>query len=96
MINPDAVREEFGYSVRCGQCKKWFDAERASALFCGGSCRAKHHRAKRKRQDTITRAKEAVSAVIENMPWEGDSIEFIALQQLNTLILRGLSNVTKG
>lgn len=96
MINPDAIREEFGYSVQCGHCKRWFESERASALFCGGSCRAKHHRAKRKRQDAIQRAKDAVSTVIENMPWSGDSIEYIALQQLSTVILRGLSNVTKG
>lgn len=96
MINPEAVREEFGYSVKCGQCGKWFEAERASALFCGGSCRAKHHRAKQRRIDAIIKAKEAVSAVIDNMPWRGDSIEYLALQQLNTLILKGLSNVEKG
>lgn len=96
MINPEAIREEYGYSVQCSHCRKWFEAERASAVFCGGSCRAKHHRAKRKRQETIQRARDAVNAVIDSMPWRGESIEYIALQQLNTLILRGLSNVEKG
>jgi hypothetical protein len=95
MINPDAIREEFGYSVICKQCKRVFEAKRSSAEFCGGSCRAKHHRAKRKRLDAISQAKEAVRIVIENMPWEGNSIEYVALQHIRTLISGGLSNVTK-
>lgn len=96
MINPDAIREEYGYSCICQQCRKSFEAQRASALFCGDSCRAKHHRAKRKRSEVITRAKEAVQLVIENMPWEGNSQEYLALLQLGTIIKRGLSNVEKG
>jgi len=93
MINPDAIREEYGYSSICQQCQTPFEAQRASALFCGGSCRAKHHRAKRKRQDTINTAIEAVRAVIDNMPGQGNSQEYVALQRLQTIILRGLSVV---
>jgi hypothetical protein len=93
MINPNAIREEFGYSVVCLQCKKVFEAQRASAEFCSASCRAKHHRAKRRRQEAIVKAKDAVRLVIANMPWEGESDEYLALQHIKTLILRGLSSV---
>jgi len=93
MINPEAIREEFGYSVICKECRKVFEAKRVSAEFCGASCRAKHHRAKRRRQEAIIRAKDAVRLVIANMPWGGDSDEYLALQHIKTLILRGLSNV---
>jgi len=31
--------------------------------------------------------------VIDAMPWAGQSIEFLALQKLETIIKRGLSNV---
>lgn len=98
MINPDAIREEYGYSCICQnrKCRKTFEAKRASAQFCGGSCRGAHHRAKRERQNAITKAKDAVQLVIENMPWEGNSQEYVALQQMKTIILRGLSNVEKG
>lgn len=93
MINHDAIREEYGYSSICQQCSKVFEAQRASALFCGGSCRAKHHRAKQKRQEAITKAKEAVYAVIQAMPGKGNSQEYIALQHLQTIISRGLASV---
>ena len=93
MINPDAIREEYGYSCICQQCRRTFEAQRASALFCGGSCRAKHHRAKQKRQEIINSAKDAVKALIENMPWEGNSQEYVALQDLRTIISRGLASV---
>ena len=93
MINSEAIRQEFGYDVKCQQCGKWFEAERSSAVFCGAGCRAKHHRAKRKRQDAINKAKEAVNAVIQNMPWRGNSQEYVALQHLQTIISRGLASV---
>ena len=93
MINPDAINLGDCYQVKCGWCKRLFEAKRASAEFCGGSCRGAHHRTKRKRQEAITRAKDAVQLVIQNMPGHGNSQEYIALQQLQTIILRGLSGV---
>lgn len=93
-INPEAIRvDDYTYSVICEQCRSTFEAQRASARFCGNGCRAKHHRAKRKRQETIDNAIHAVNTLIENMPWGGNSQEYVALQRLQTIILRGLSNV---
>ena len=93
MINSDAIRDEFGYSVVCGKCRKTFESKRASAVFCGASCRAKHHRAKAKRKREIEQAISALRLVVQNMPMIGQSEEYLALQKMQTIIVRGLSNV---
>lgn len=93
MINPDAIRGEYGYSVECGHCHKIFESARASAEFCGSACRGANHRAKKRREKAVTKAIESVKLVIDAMPWAGQSIEFLALQKLETIIKRGLSNV---
>lgn len=92
-INHEAINLGDCYQVKCRQCGRLFEAQRASAEFCGGSCRGKHHRIKRKREDTIARAKAAVKLVIQNMPQRGNSQEYLALQDLRTIIMRGLSGV---
>jgi len=93
VINPDAIRVEDGYSVQCAHCRKIFESARASAEFCGSACRGANHRAKKRRERAINAAIESVRLVINNMPWVGQSDEYLALQKLETIIKRGLSNV---
>lgn len=83
------------WEVKCPQCGTWIQGERSTRDFCNGTCRQRFNRAKKKRSQDIENAAKALSLVINNMPWGGDSPEYEALQKMETLIKNALGNVTR-
>lgn len=92
-IETDRINQGDYWSIRCAECRTWFDSKRGTATFCGSTCRSRWHREGPKRLARIERAMAALDDLIKAMPKRGDSKEFEALQFIATRSKNAMSIV---
>lgn len=92
-VETDRVREEYGYSIKCAQCGKWFECVRVTGTYCSSTCRSRAAREPAQRALRIGKAMGAVFALTRALPKKGESDEFAALQKLATVIKNALELV---
>lgn len=93
MHDTDRRRNEYGYSIQCVQCDKWFDSKRIDASFCNSSCRSRYQRKLKQRQINRDKFQAALDTLIKQLPRHGGSTDFDLLQKAATRIQNVLSLV---
>lgn len=83
-VETDRYRTEWGWSVRCAQCKRTFESKRFDASFCSGKCRTKYNREEKQIRGQIDYTQRMVNQLVNQL--DGN---------YSTMVLNGLRDIRK-